>query len=213
MWRMPSCKVLVLCRVLVVSMVMACHPRPPARPTEVPTVTEVERPPEPVSIPTRQGNFRVPDSTSDAAPAVHSERCDPLDARSPELASVEGPNWLIEFPKDRDDGLSKEALAEIDRIAAVLLGVPGACLEITGHVAHMPGAGDDSYGKDLSRRRADRVRALLIERGVHGWRLLPLGWGYDAPLETNATAQGRRRNERIEFMVIDSPNDGEGRAP
>jgi outer membrane protein OmpA-like peptidoglycan-associated protein len=124
---------------------------------------------------------------------------------SPELASIEGATWLIRFPKNRDGPVSKAGLAEIDRVASVLKRAPLVCVEISGHVAHMPGAGFNEYGQDLSLKRAHRVRELLIERGVPAWRLETRGAAYDEPVDTNSTAKGRRRNDRIEFTVLRPP--------
>lgn len=174
-------------------------------------------PPAPASRGALTGPSREPESTaspeestSTSASPLPSEdevtngrpRCGIAHPRPAELASIEGANGLIWFPKEKDDGISRDGLAELDRIAAVLREYPDICVEIVGHVVKAPGASAFEYGKDLSLRRANRVRALLQERGVADWRLMTRGAGDDQPIETNTTREGRRKNERIDFMII-----------
>jgi len=222
MWGMLSRRLLV--GALPLCMASACGTRAPTPPLDVPTLAEVEAPPRLASESTREAEPRKPESAPESAPELAPEpapesteapreRCEPLDSKSPELAEIEGATWLIRFPKNRYDPVSKEGLAEIDRVASVLKRVPLACVEISGHVAHQPGAGLHEYGQDLSLRRANRVRELLIERGVPAWRLDTRGAGVDEPVATNSTAAGRRKNERIEFTVLDSLSAGEERSP
>ncbi len=54
----------------------------------------------------------------------------------------------------------------------------------------------------LSQRRADAVRAYLIQRGVGPARLVARGYGDAQPLASNQTLDGRRRNRRIELRRI-----------
>jgi len=218
MWGMLNRRFLV--GALPLCMASACGTRAPAPPLDGPTLAELEVPPRLASEPTREAEPRKPEAAPEPAPEpapestqAPRERCEPLDSKSPELAEIEGATWLIRFPKNRYDPVSKEGLAEIDRVASVLKRVPLACVEISGHVALAPGAGLHSYGQDLSHRRADRVRELLIERGVPAWRLYARAAGVDEPVATNSTAAGRRKNERIEFTVLDSLSAGEERSP
>ncbi|MEZ4453386.1 MAG: OmpA family protein [Nannocystaceae bacterium] len=146
------------------------------------------------------------------APTLERRRCGVVDPRPADLASLEGGRERIQFPAGGDREVSRAGLAEIERIAAVLREYPEICIEIAGHVVKSPDAGAYDYGKDLSLRRAHHVRALLEERGVAGWRLMTRGAGEDEPIESNATREGRRKNERIELMIVTPSYLGEGRA-
>lgn len=97
------------------------------------------------------------------------------------------------------------ASAEVDsastptfqRIAAVLAANPTWRLTLLGHTDSI---GDDAANLDLSRRRAEAARLVLV-RDFHiaGARLTADGRGERQPLETNATPQGRARNRRVDL--------------
>ena len=53
----------------------------------------------------------------------------------------------------------------------------------------------------LSQRRAEAVKAWMVAKGVSASRLATKGYGMRDPIDTNATAEGRLRNRRIEFHV------------
>ena len=67
----------------------------------------------------------------------------------------------------------------------------------------------DSLGSDrsnlrLSRDRAVAVRAALVARGVAAERIEAQGYGEANPVASNATAEGREQNRRVEFHILDS---------
>ena len=51
-------------------------------------------------------------------------------------------------------------------------------------------------------RRAARVRAALIQRGIAPARLEAKGYGPTRPIASNATADGRFANRRVEFIIV-----------
>jgi outer membrane protein OmpA-like peptidoglycan-associated protein len=71
---------------------------------------------------------------------------------------------------------------------------------VEGHTDSIGGA---AYNKDLSERRAESVRKWLIDHGVEEVRLLDAGFGLERPLDTNDTPEGRQRNRRVEFHIIE----------
>jgi OOP family OmpA-OmpF porin len=74
-------------------------------------------------------------------------------------------------------------------------------VEVQGHTDNRGGA---AYNKKLSERRAASVVRWLTERGgVDGSRLTPKGYGMDAPLDDNSTDEGRQRNRRVQFKIVD----------
>ncbi len=66
---------------------------------------------------------------------------------------------------------------------------------------HTDNTGDPSANLRLSRARANAVVGYLIAQGVASDRLRALGFGSDRPIASNATAEGRARNRRIEFNI------------
>jgi outer membrane protein OmpA-like peptidoglycan-associated protein len=67
---------------------------------------------------------------------------------------------------------------------------------------HTDGQGTPAYNLDLSRRRAESVKAWLIAHGVAAERIEASGFGDTKPLTTNKTAAGRAANRRVEFVIV-----------
>ena len=74
-------------------------------------------------------------------------------------------------------------------------------LSIQGHTDDR---GTHEYNVDLSARRAKSVRTWLSTNGgIAVDRLESQGFGPDKPIADNATPQGRAKNRRVEFLIID----------
>jgi OOP family OmpA-OmpF porin len=59
---------------------------------------------------------------------------------------------------------------------------------------------------DLSRRRAEAVKAHLVEKsGVDETRIEVAGVGYLVPVASNLTAEGREANRRVEAVLLPRP--------
>lgn len=96
-----------------------------------------------------------------------------------------------------------ENKAILDKAAAKLASIPNAKLKITGHTDN---DGTRELNQKLSESRAKAVHDYLVSKGVSDDNLEVFGAGFDEPIATNATAQGRFRNRRIEFTIV---KDGE----
>lgn len=83
----------------------------------------------------------------------------------------------------------------------ILRAYPNIRISIEGHTDNN---GDADFLKRLSLDRAKAVRSWLIDRGISASRLEVRGWGIDRPATTNATEEGRARNRRMEFIVIEN---------
>jgi MYXO-CTERM domain-containing protein len=66
--------------------------------------------------------------------------------------------------------------------------------------AHTDSVGSNAYNQALSEKRAQSVVDYLSSRGVGRDRLTPLAFGESAPIATNETAAGRKRNRRVEVI-------------
>jgi len=105
----------------------------------------------------------------------------------------------IEFELD-SAVLLPSSYAVLNRVGEVLSAWPQLQIEIGGHT---DSSGDDAYNRQLSQRRAESVRAYLIENfpDIQGDQLTAVGYGESRPVATNETLQGRARNRRVEFTV------------
>jgi len=95
--------------------------------------------------------------------------------------------------------LSLSANASIDKLAQFLLNHPNRNLSIEGHTDNV---GSDSYNDALSERRAESVKRALVDKGVGTERITTKGLGKRSPVASNATAQGRQLNRRVEVVVL-----------
>jgi outer membrane protein OmpA-like peptidoglycan-associated protein len=67
-------------------------------------------------------------------------------------------------------------------------------------VGHTDTEGSFEYNRSLSQRRADSVVASLADKGISKERLFPVGISFASPVATNATAEGRAKNRRVELV-------------
>ena len=88
--------------------------------------------------------------------------------------------------------------SELDRIAGVMVQYPQTVIQIEGHT---DSTGSESYNMDLSRRRAESVRNLMLQRGVASSRMQVVAYGESMPVAGNQTAAGRQLNRRVELKV------------
>jgi OmpA-OmpF porin, OOP family len=67
---------------------------------------------------------------------------------------------------------------------------------------HTDGTGSESYNLELSQRRAEAVRDLLIDNGVSPERLSARGYGEAYPIAANTTEAGRQQNRRVQLTIL-----------
>lgn len=87
----------------------------------------------------------------------------------------------------------------LDEMAVALNKVGGKQVKIIGHT---DSSGDASRNVILSKERAVAVQDYLVSKNIATDRLSTEGKGSSEPIADNATADGRRKNRRIEFEVL-----------
>jgi len=103
----------------------------------------------------------------------------------------------IEFDPGSDRIASSKA-ALLDLTARAAADCPGT-LRVEGHTDN---TGSAAINESLSRRRAEAVRAALIQRGVAPSRIIAAGYGPAQPIGNNLTDEGRALNRRIEIRIV-----------
>ena len=74
-------------------------------------------------------------------------------------------------------------------------------------VGHTDSVGSNQYNFGLSRRRAESVKAKLLEFGLAEERIIGIeAMGEEQPIATNETKEGRAQNRRVEFKLVQREN-------
>jgi outer membrane protein OmpA-like peptidoglycan-associated protein len=105
----------------------------------------------------------------------------------------------ISFATGRSD-ISPSFRPILDRFASGLNENPNTTVTIIGHT---DSTGSDAVNNPLSFDRASRTRDYLAGRGVAPQRIYVDGRGSREPIASNATAEGRARNRRVEIFVAE----------
>lgn len=112
----------------------------------------------------------------------------------------------IYFDSDRAT-IKQRSFSILEQVAAMLEAHPEIRkVRVEGHT---DARGEDLYNLALSQRRANAVRAFLIDRGVDKSRLEAQGYGESEPIATNETAEGRRKNRRVEIRILSAEEGGD----
>lgn len=88
----------------------------------------------------------------------------------------------------------------LDELTALLKKKPSFRLLIEGHTDNVGAA---SYNLKLSQSRADAVKKYLTDKQIDGTRIISKGYGMTKPVASNKTAEGRQRNRRVEFTILE----------
>lgn len=104
----------------------------------------------------------------------------------------------IHFESGKADILP-ESETELQKLLGLLKAYPGMAIRIVGHTDIQ---GGDEYNLELSRKRAHAVADYLQAEGIAAERLEWSGRGARQPAASNASAEGRRINRRVEFLVL-----------
>jgi OOP family OmpA-OmpF porin len=117
----------------------------------------------------------------------------PPPAKGTKIAEIPGPNF--DFNKYTLTPAGREKVAEA---AQILKNNPTIHVEVAGHTDSI---GSEAYNLKLSERRARTVAEELQKDGISASRLTVRGYGKANPIASNATAEGRARNRRVELVV------------
>ncbi len=95
--------------------------------------------------------------------------------------------------------LTPESKAVLDKVVRTMQENPEIEVEIRGYTDNR---GNYEYNVQLSQKRADAVKAYLVQNGIDAARIKTRGFGPENPVAPNDTREGRAKNRRIEFYRI-----------
>jgi outer membrane protein OmpA-like peptidoglycan-associated protein len=101
------------------------------------------------------------------------------------------------FFKTGSDLANKRMVSYIERLSYFLkkYNTEWKKIEVSGHTDDV---GAMKYNIDLSRRRANRVRSILINNGIDASRIITKAYGPTKPLDKRKTKAARAKNRRVE---------------
>lgn len=128
----------------------------------------------------------------------------PVPVVQPDLTAFSPqPGMLIRFKDiyfDWDqDTLLTTAYPELNKLVILMRRYADMSIEVIGHTDIQ---GSEWYNNNLSRRRAQTVVRYLEAKQIDSKRLKWSGKGAKQPVADNATEEGRRKNRRVEFLIV-----------
>ena len=99
---------------------------------------------------------------------------------------------------DNSDEFTSASKLEITKIFAEIAGHPAPEIVVVGHTDRV---GSLTYNDALSLRRAERVRAGLVQMGIRLEQISVAGRGEREPLVTTEDEIAEPRNRRVEITV------------
>jgi outer membrane protein OmpA-like peptidoglycan-associated protein len=94
--------------------------------------------------------------------------------------------------------IRKESASSLDKIIALMNEYPNSKFTVEGYTDNV---GNAASNKALSQQRADAVKKYFTDKGIAADRLMSIGYGIEKPIASNATAQGRAQNRRVEIHL------------
>jgi len=114
--------------------------------------------------------------------------CGLFDSTLTEVTFKSGSSWL-----------TPRARKELDKVSVTLLAFPEVPVQVR---AHTDSHGPADMNLALSARRGEAVVKYLHSQGVHELQMQTNGVGEAEPIASNTSAEGRKRNRRIELRTL-----------
>jgi len=108
--------------------------------------------------------------------------------------TIRGVNFEFDSAK-----LTPAAKGVLDEAASGIKAASGHTFNVVGHTDSV---GSDAFNMGLGQRRASSVKEALVSRGVPASQLQTSSMGERQPIATNATAEGRAENRRVEITPV-----------
>lgn len=140
----------------------------------------------------------------------NSIRINALEIREMDVQKIEAPKEVtvvldaraLNFDFDKSN-VKDEYIPILEQLKAFILHNN----YVVSIIGHTDSKGSNAYNFKLAQRRADSVKAKLIELGLEEGRIVEtLSRGEEEPVASNDTAEGRFTNRRVEFYMVQAEN-------
>lgn len=173
--------------------------------SSVPTATQVATPSEQIE--------EVPPSATVSPETEPAQVTTPSEQEQVTVAPVPAPEMeqAEATPAVESINVSSEALFEFDQAEikpderqklseaiSKIKGQQGVEVVITGRADAI---GPEAYNQELSKKRAENVKELLLSEGITSERMVIQALGEDQPVASNSTEDGRAQNRRVDISV------------
>jgi peptidoglycan-associated lipoprotein len=180
---------------LLVPLALAgCRKKRPADPAPAVDTTAMIRPPSTGGMTDAERERLRADSARADSVTLFEERR----AREAAVSVARDALTDIVFFEYDSDEVTATAQRKLESKAAVLRANPGVRLRIEGHCDQR---GSTEYNLALGQRRAEAVRAYLVNLGIDESRLSTLSYGKERPLVEGEDEDSFARNRRAEFTL------------
>lgn len=189
------------------SLVAACAQPPPQSPARETVVLLPDKAGRSTAVIVMQGDQRVVLDRPYAGAKVGAAGPTPYRSSAQEVEASFGPvlaarprppaTFTLYFVEGRDE-LTQASRESLENVFAELAKYPVPDILVVGHTDRV---GSDSFNDELSRKRADVIRTVLIGRGLAPENVVAVGRGEREPLVSTADETAEPRNRRVEIIV------------
>lgn len=104
----------------------------------------------------------------------------------------------LEF-ENNSDKIIATSYPALDVLIVLLTEKSDWSLNLAGHTDNV---GNDEFNMDLSKRRAESIKAYFVAKGINASRITTEFFGETKPIDTNDTPAGRKKNRRVEMKMV-----------
>jgi outer membrane protein OmpA-like peptidoglycan-associated protein len=104
---------------------------------------------------------------------------------------------LVYFESGQD-AITPQAMERLRGVAVRYKAQDYAFVQVIGHTSRL---GSEDSNEELSRRRAEKVRDVLVGFGVPGDRVITIAFGETVPAEWTPDGVAEPRNDRVQISI------------
>lgn len=131
------------------------------------------------------------------------------------VVRVDGDRLALDPRLEFDQGVEVVGETQVlilDEVAFFWKGRPKLCLRVEGHADKLLTHGEQENQRE-SLLRAQSVTDYLVKRGVERDFLIPKGYGSRVPISREDDPEGKRKNRRVEFALVEQSECDQANKP